>query len=91
MGAFDVITAIIVVLVVLLVVGLSTLSSAIRVLREYERGVVFRLGRLTEQRGPGLHLLVPGIDRMVRISLRTVTLAVPPPRRSSPATTCRRA
>ena len=48
-----------------------------RVLREYERGVVFRLGRVTTQRGPGLILLVPGVDRMVRVSLRTVTLRVP--------------
>ena len=47
-------------------------------LREYERGVVFRLGRLMDLRGPGLMLLVPSIDRMVRISLRTVTLTVPP-------------
>jgi regulator of protease activity HflC (stomatin/prohibitin superfamily) len=48
------------------------------VLREYERGVVFRLGRLMEQRGPGLILLMPTIDRMVRVSLRTITLTVPP-------------
>jgi regulator of protease activity HflC (stomatin/prohibitin superfamily) len=48
------------------------------VLREYERAVVFRLGRLMGQRGPGLVLLVPGIDRMVRVSLRTVTLNIPP-------------
>ena len=47
-------------------------------LREYERGVVFRLGRLMDQRGPGLLLLIPSIDRMVRVSLRTVTLTVPP-------------
>ncbi|HEX5194878.1 MAG TPA: slipin family protein [Solirubrobacteraceae bacterium] len=71
-------TAIIIVIVVLLVLGLTVLGSSIRVLREYERGVVFRLGRLMEQRGPGLQLLIPSIDRMVRISLRTVTLRVPP-------------
>jgi regulator of protease activity HflC (stomatin/prohibitin superfamily) len=47
------------------------------VLREYERAVVFRLGRLMNQRGPGLVMLVPTIDRMVRVSLRTVTLRVP--------------
>jgi regulator of protease activity HflC (stomatin/prohibitin superfamily) len=70
--------AIAVVIAVLLVVGLTTLASSVRVLREYERGVVFRLGRLMEQRGPGLQLLIPTIDRMVRVSLRTVTLAVPP-------------
>jgi regulator of protease activity HflC (stomatin/prohibitin superfamily) len=54
------------------------LASAIRVLREYERGVVFRLGRLIGQKGPGLILLIPIIDKMVRVDLRTVTLNVPP-------------
>jgi regulator of protease activity HflC (stomatin/prohibitin superfamily) len=71
-------TAIIIIVVVLLVLGLTVLGSSIRVLREYERGVVFRLGRLMDQRGPGLQLLIPSIDRMVRVSLRTVTLRVPP-------------
>src|SRR3984885_311037 len=71
-------TAVLIVVVVLLVLAATALASSIRVLREYERGVIFRLGRLIEQRGPGLQLLVPSIDRMVRISLRTVTLAVPP-------------
>jgi regulator of protease activity HflC (stomatin/prohibitin superfamily) len=72
------ITAIIVILVVLGVIALVGASASIRVLREYERGVVFRLGRLMEQRGPGLTLLIPSIDRMVRVSLRTVTLTIPP-------------
>jgi regulator of protease activity HflC (stomatin/prohibitin superfamily) len=72
------ITAIIIIVVVLLVIAISALSSSIRVLREYERGVVFRLGRLMNQRGPGLLLLIPSIDRMVRVSLRTITLRVPP-------------
>jgi regulator of protease activity HflC (stomatin/prohibitin superfamily) len=72
------ITIIIVVLVVLLAVGLTALGSSVRVLREYERGIVFRLGRLMEQRGPGLQLLIPSLDRMVRVSLRTVTLSIPP-------------
>jgi regulator of protease activity HflC (stomatin/prohibitin superfamily) len=72
-----VITAIIIVVCVLLVLGLTAAASSIRVLREYERGVVFRLGRLMEQRGPGLQLLIPSIDRLVRVSLRTVTLTVP--------------
>ncbi|MGI8413993.1 MAG: slipin family protein [Solirubrobacteraceae bacterium] len=70
--------AILVVLAVLLVIGLTAAAASVRVLREYERGVVFRLGRLMEQRGPGLILLTPTIDRMVRVSLRTVTLTVPP-------------
>jgi regulator of protease activity HflC (stomatin/prohibitin superfamily) len=77
MGA-AVITAIVVILCVLLFLGLTAAAASVRVLREYERGVVFRLGRLMEQRGPGLLLLIPSIDRLVRISLRTVTLAIPP-------------
>ncbi len=72
------VTAIIIVVIVLLVLAVTGLASSMRVLREYERGVVFRLGRLMEQRGPGLQLMIPSIDRMVRISLRTVTLTVPP-------------
>jgi regulator of protease activity HflC (stomatin/prohibitin superfamily) len=54
------------------------LLSGVRILREYERGVIFRLGRLIAQKGPGLIYLIPIIDRMVRIDLRTVTLTVPP-------------
>jgi len=57
---------------------LIVLASAIRVLREYERGVIFRLGRLIAQKGPGLIFLIPIIDQMVRVDLRTVTLNVPP-------------
>ncbi|HTU88157.1 MAG TPA: slipin family protein [Solirubrobacteraceae bacterium] len=72
------ITAIVIVLVVLIVLGLTALGASVRVLREYERGVVFRLGRVMDLRGPGLTLLLPTIDRMVRVSLRTVTLTVPP-------------
>ncbi len=72
------ITAIVVVLVVLLVLAGTGMAASVRVLREYERGVLFRLGRLMDQRGPGLVMIVPGIDRMERISLRTITLTVPP-------------
>jgi regulator of protease activity HflC (stomatin/prohibitin superfamily) len=72
-----VIAAIVIVLVVLAAIALTGASLSVRVLREYERGVVFRLGRLMDQRGPGLVLLTPAVDRMVRISLRTVTLTVP--------------
>jgi regulator of protease activity HflC (stomatin/prohibitin superfamily) len=54
------------------------LASSLRVLREYERGVIFRLGRLIAQKGPGLIFLIPVIDRMVRVDLRTVTLQIPP-------------
>jgi regulator of protease activity HflC (stomatin/prohibitin superfamily) len=70
--------AILIVIAVLVVLAITGLSASVRVLREYERGVVFRLGRLMDQSGPGLVLLVPTIDRLVRISLRTVTLTVPP-------------
>src|SRR4051794_18321258 len=69
--------AIAIVLVCLLVTALVLAGASVRVLREYERGVVFRLGRVTAQRGPGLVLLRPGIDRLVRVSLRTVTLRIP--------------
>ncbi len=54
------------------------LASAIRILREYERGVIFRLGRLVGSKGPGLILLIPIVDRMVKVSLRTIVLDVPP-------------
>jgi regulator of protease activity HflC (stomatin/prohibitin superfamily) len=57
---------------------LLLLSASVRVLKEYERGVVFRLGRLIGPRGPGLFLLIPVVDRMVRVSLRTIAFDVPP-------------
>jgi regulator of protease activity HflC (stomatin/prohibitin superfamily) len=63
---------------VLALIIVILLASAIRILREYQRGVIFRLGRLIAQKGPGLILLIPIIDRMVRVDLRTVTLDVPP-------------
>jgi regulator of protease activity HflC (stomatin/prohibitin superfamily) len=63
---------------VVLLLLLSILGNAIRVLREYERGVIFRLGRYVGNRGPGLILLVPFIERMAKVSLRTVTMDVPP-------------
>ncbi|HWW66825.1 MAG TPA: slipin family protein [Solirubrobacterales bacterium] len=66
--------AVVVVLAILLVV----LFASVRVLREYERGVIFRLGRLIAQKGPGLILLIPFVDRMVKVDLRTVTLNIPP-------------
>jgi len=57
---------------------LIVFMSAIRILREYERGVIFRLGRLIATKGPGLIFLIPIIDQMVRVDLRTITLNVPP-------------
>jgi regulator of protease activity HflC (stomatin/prohibitin superfamily) len=66
------------ILAVLALFILIVFAAAVRILREYERGVVFRLGRLLGQKGPGLILLIPFIDQMVRVDLRTVTLNVPP-------------
>jgi regulator of protease activity HflC (stomatin/prohibitin superfamily) len=63
---------------VLLTIVIIILSAAIKILREYERGVIFRLGRLAGVKGPGLILLIPFIDKMVKVSLRTVVLDVPP-------------
>lgn len=65
-------------LVILAFFGVLILSNAVRILREYERGVVFRLGRLIGAKGPGIIFLWPLIDRMVKVSLRTVVLDVPP-------------
>ena len=67
--------AFVIVLILFLVI---ILSNAIRILREYERGVVFRLGRLVGVKGPGIIFLIPIVDRMVKVSLRTVVLDVPP-------------
>jgi regulator of protease activity HflC (stomatin/prohibitin superfamily) len=66
------------VIVVLIFFALIVAGSAVRILREYERGVIFRLGRLIATKGPGLILLIPMIDRMVKVDLRTVTLTIPP-------------
>jgi regulator of protease activity HflC (stomatin/prohibitin superfamily) len=78
MGGAVVIEVVLIVVVVLLVAAGALAAASVRVLREYERGVVFRLGRVIELKGPGVALLVPGADRMVRVSLRTVTLRIPP-------------
>jgi regulator of protease activity HflC (stomatin/prohibitin superfamily) len=72
-----VIAALVIVLVCLAALAVVAAGVSVRVLREYERGVVFRLGRVTSQRGPGLIFLLPVVDRMVRVSLRTVTLEIP--------------
>jgi len=65
------------ILAVIVILGLI-LASAIRILKEYERGVIFRLGRLIGEKGPGLILLIPIIDKMQKVSLRLVVLDVPP-------------
>jgi len=65
--------------VVVLFIVVLFLFSAIKVAREYERGIIFRLGRLLpEPKGPGLFLLIPVVDRMVKVDLRTITLNIPP-------------
>jgi len=61
-----------------IIIVLFLLMSAIRIFREYERGVVFRLGRLVGTRGPGLILIIPIVDKVVRVSLRTIAMDVPP-------------
>ena len=67
-----------VVTLVVVFFGIFILSNAVRILREYERAVIFRLGRLIRAKGPGIILLIPIVDRMIRVSLRTVVLDVPP-------------
>jgi regulator of protease activity HflC (stomatin/prohibitin superfamily) len=71
-------TAALIALAVLLVLAISIAAASVRVLREYERGVVFRFGRLVGQKGPGLAFLMPIADRMVRVTLRTITHTIPP-------------
>ena len=66
-------------LAAVLIIVVLFLISAIKVAREYERGIIFRLGRLLPQpKGPGLFLLIPVVDRMVKVDLRTITLSIPP-------------
>jgi regulator of protease activity HflC (stomatin/prohibitin superfamily) len=71
-------TAVIVAVLIIVAVAAAFAAASVRILREYERAVVFRLGRLLGQKGPGIVLLIPFIDRMVRVDLRTVTFDVPP-------------
>jgi regulator of protease activity HflC (stomatin/prohibitin superfamily) len=73
------VTAALIAVVAVLFLVLLFLVSAIKVAREYERGIVFRLGRLLpEPKGPGLFILIPIVDRMVKVDLRTITLNIPP-------------
>jgi regulator of protease activity HflC (stomatin/prohibitin superfamily) len=72
-------TAAIIVVVILAILVVIFLIAAVKVAREYERGIVFRLGRLLpEPKGPGLFFLIPIVDRMVKVDLRTITLMIPP-------------
>ena len=63
--------------IVVAVLVIALLASTFRILREYERGVVFQLGRFWKVKGPGLILIIPGIQQMVRVDLRTLVLDVP--------------
>jgi len=65
-------------IITIVIIGLFILANAIRILKEYERGVIFRLGRLIGAKGPGLILLIPIVDKMVRVDLRTIVFDVPP-------------
>ncbi|NTW15881.1 MAG: slipin family protein [Syntrophaceae bacterium] len=65
-------------LIVLVVLVVMFLASAIRILNEYERGVIFRLGRVIAMKGPGLIILIPVVDRMIKVDMRTITMDVPP-------------
>ena len=65
-------------LIFVVVVGIMFAASAVRILPEYERGVLFRLGRFAGVRGPGLFFIIPGVDKLARVSLRTVAFDVPP-------------
>ena len=71
-------TAVLVLLAIVVATAAALAAASVRILREYERAVVFRLGRVINEKGPGLVLLIPAVDRMVRVSLRTITLRIPP-------------
>src|SRR5512137_891366 len=64
--------------IVIVVLVVMFLASAIRILNEYERAVIFRLGRVIATKGPGLIILIPVVDKMVRIDMRTITMDIPP-------------
>jgi regulator of protease activity HflC (stomatin/prohibitin superfamily) len=66
------------ILVIIIAFVIFILANAIRILKEYERGVIFRLGRLIDTKGPGLIFLIPIVDRLIKVSLRIVVLDVPP-------------
>jgi regulator of protease activity HflC (stomatin/prohibitin superfamily) len=70
--------AVVIVILILVVLGLLFLLVSVKVVTEYERGIVFRLGRVRPVKGPGLIIVLPIIDRIVRVGLRTVTLEIPP-------------
>ena len=64
-------------IVILVILAFILVTSAVKVVQEYERGVIFRLGRLIGAKGPGLFFIIPGVDRMQKIDLRVITMDVP--------------
>jgi regulator of protease activity HflC (stomatin/prohibitin superfamily) len=77
MSMIDVLTGLGPVLIVLIIGGGLIFMNAVRIVQEYERGVIFRLGRLVGARGPGLFFLIPGVERMQKVDLRVITMDVP--------------
>lgn len=65
-------------MIVVVVLVVMFLASAIRIMNEYERAVIFRLGRIRDVKGPGLIIIIPGIDRVVKVDMRTITMDIPP-------------
>ena len=68
----------IIIIVVVVILLIILIRASVRILREYERGVLFRFGRLSGVKGPGIFLIIPFVDKMVKVDLRTITLDVPP-------------
>jgi len=64
-------------IVIIVLVLVIVLPNAIKILREYERGVIFRFGRLVGSKGPGLFIIIPFVDRMIKVDLRVITMDVP--------------
>src|SRR5438045_5665887 len=72
-------TGLVIAIVLIVFLLVLYIIAAVKVVREYERGIIFRLGRLLpEPKGPGLFFLIPVVDRMVKVDLRTITLTIPP-------------
>ncbi len=65
-------------LIVIIALVVMFLASAIKILNEYERAVIFRLGRVRDVKGPGLIIIIPIVDRIVKVDMRTITMDVPP-------------
>lgn len=76
-GLVEIITGLGSLVLILIVMLVAILGSAVKIVQEYERGVIFRLGRLIGAKGPGLFFIIPMIDRMVKVDLRVVTLDIP--------------